>query len=76
MLRFFEFLPEKNDPYEKKVDRTANSRVHFYLLPGLLHFKAPVNIVKDKNGMVIHFWQQTIKIIQSWFTAVVTIDKG
>ena len=51
MLLLFEFLPEKNDADKKKINRTPDSRMFFNMLPCLLHFLTPVNIVKNKNGI-------------------------
>jgi len=51
MLLLFEFLPEKNDADKKKINRTPNSRMFFNMLPRLLHSFAPMNVVKNKNGI-------------------------
>ena len=51
MLLLFEFLPEKNDADKKKINRATNSRMRLDMIPRIFHFPAPVNIVKNKNGI-------------------------
>ncbi len=47
-----------------------------YLLPGLLHFFTPVNIVEDQDGMFCGMGQQGFKITEGRFEPVVAIHKG
>ena len=76
MLFFPEFLPEKNDPGKEKVDAAADQWMFFYGFPGLFHFPAPMDIVKDKDRIVIYFWQQLLEIVFSGLSSVVTINKN
>ena len=76
MLFFPEFLPKKNDPDKEKVDTATDSRMFLNGFPGLFHFPAPVDVIKDKDRIVIYFWQQLLKIVFSGLSSVVTINKN
>ena len=47
MLFFFELLPEQHYTDEEKIDGAMNRWMLLYRLPGLLHTRAPVNVIKN-----------------------------
>ena len=51
MLLLPKLLPEENDAQEEKIDRAANCKVMTDVVPGLLHFLAPVYVIENKNGI-------------------------
>ncbi len=51
MLLLFEFLPKKNNADKKKIKGTPHSRMFLNMFPRLFHFFAPMNVVKNKNGI-------------------------
>ena len=52
MLLFPEFMPEKYYTQEKKIHTATDSWMRFDGFPGLLHFRAPVDIIKHQNGVI------------------------
>ena len=47
MLFFFELLPEQYYTDEEKIDGATNRWMLLYCLPGLLHIRTPVNVIKN-----------------------------
>src|SRR6185503_12988061 len=50
MLLYLELLPHDHQPDKKKIDGHIYPWITLDLLPGFLHFLAPVYIVKDEYG--------------------------
>lgn len=73
MLLFVKFLPEEYDTNKEKINTAKYSRVCYNGLPGCFHFPAPVNIIKDQDGVVVYVGQQLIKIPLRRFLAVIAI---
>lgn len=55
MLFFMKFLPENHNPKKKKVNAATNGWMVFNIPPGLFHFPAPVNVIKNKHRIIMHF---------------------
>jgi hypothetical protein len=47
MLLLFKLLPKKNYPDKEKVNTASYRIMLFYSFPGLFHFFAPMNIIKN-----------------------------
>jgi len=54
---FFLFFSEKYQPPSVGVNAYPRFRMPANILPGLLHAFAPVNIVKNKNRIVLGIFQ-------------------
>ena len=76
MLFFPEIRPEKNNSDKEKVNAASDQWMSFYSFPGLLHFPAPVDIIKNKDRIIIGFGQQLPKVIFGGFPAVISINKS
>lgn len=74
MLLHLELLPKKHKTKKKNIHGALHRRVLFDLVPGLLHFFTPVDIIKHKDGIVMQRRKQLVKICKSWFVPVVAID--
>ena len=53
MLRQLKLVAQEYKSEEKYIYSTTNLWVLLNILPSLFHFSTPVNIVKNKNGVVI-----------------------
>lgn len=49
ILLHLKAIPEKNKPYKEQVDAQVYPWILFDRLPGLFHFPAPVDIIKDHH---------------------------
>jgi len=54
MLFFPEFLPEKNNTDKEKIDSAADRWIFFNGFPCLLHFFAPVDIIKNQHRVFVY----------------------
>ena len=55
MQFFFKLLSEKHDAHEEKVDGATNRFMVLDDCPGLFHFPAPVNVIKNKDRIIMNF---------------------
>ena len=51
MLLLYKLVPEENDAHKEKIDRAADCKVIADIMPGLLHFPAPMYVVENKYGI-------------------------
>src|SRR4030095_4714143 len=75
MLLFFEFVAQQDYANKKQINRAPDGRIFFDFLPGLFHFLTPANVIQYKNGVIICFCKQLIKIIYRGSVTVITIHK-
>ena len=73
MLLYFKFRTKENEPEKEDINRALNGRMAFNFFPCLFHFFAPMNIIKNKNGVVICFRQQMVEVVDRWAITVVSI---
>lgn len=84
MLLYFKITTKKNEANKKKINRQSNGFMGLNFLPGLFHFLAPVDVVKNKNRIISCptdlvrrgcFTEKEIKIFQRGFFPMITINK-
>ena len=69
------FLSKKYKAPEKGVDGNGYLRVLFDDFPSLGHAFWPINIIKNKNGVVVDWWEEGFKICYGGFFGMVAIKK-
>ena len=74
MLTYPHFGPEKNQAHKKQVDGNGDGGMRYYFGPGFFHFGTPVDVVKNKNGIVALFSQQLLKVSHGGCVAVVAVN--
>ena len=65
MLLLFKLLAEENKAEKEDVDSTADGWMLPDLLPGSFHFFAPVNIVKNKDRIVMDLFKKLVEVVDS-----------
>ena len=75
MLFYLELIAEKDQSDKKQIDGKRYCRIFLYLFPGLFHFGAPVNVVKDHQAGIVQTGQQLVEIPHSGLVPVIAIDK-
>ena len=53
MLLYFKLGAKEYKTQEENINRALYRGVFFDLVPGLFHFGAPMNVVEDKDGVVV-----------------------
>ena len=74
MLFTFKFATKEIQNPKKNVDVKRTAGMFFNFCPGFFHFGTPVNVIENKNGVVVRFFQQLVKIIHGWSVAMVAIN--
>src|SRR4030095_9333920 len=75
MLLFFEFMAQQGYANKEQINSASDRRIFFDFLPGLFHLLTPVNVIQDKNGIIICLCKQLTKIIYCGSVTVITIHK-
>lgn len=69
------FFFEKYDADKEQIYGEPHFRMAFNFLPGVFHALAPVNIIKNKNRIVVRLWKKRFKIMQGRGFLVIAIYK-
>lgn len=75
MLLFPYRLTKHYNAEEKQVNGNSYIFIGGNLLPRFFHFAAPMNIVKDQDGLIVEILQQELEIVQGWFLSMISINK-
>ena len=70
------FFPEEYEPEIIKVYCNGNPRMPFDRFPSRLHTTAPVDIIEDKNAIVMRLRHTLFEILQGRGLRVVTINEN
>ncbi len=75
MLPHFEVFFYENDAEKKQVDGLGNLIVCLDVFPRQFHVFTPMDIIENKNGILMGTVQQLIEIIQGRDSSVIRIQK-
>src|SRR6476660_2179689 len=74
MLLFFKLVAEKNKTKEKDINRAPHGGMLLNSCPGFFHLSAPVNIVENKDRLIVKQRKHVLKIGDGWLVAVIAVD--
>ena len=63
MLLYFKLFAKENKAQKEDVHRALHSRMCLDFGPGFFHFFAPMDVVENKNGVVVSFGKKPMEII-------------
>ena len=75
MKGFPEGRPEANDAHEKQVDGAGDTGHTTDIRPGIFHFPAPVDVIKDINAILTGALHAGVEILHGGGIPVITIEK-
>ena len=75
-MLFYLFIPKENQAPLKGIYANGHFRMRLDDLPGFLHAFTPINIVENKNGIIMNMIQTLVKVIKGGFFLMIAIKKN
>ena len=75
-ILFAQAFPEKYQPQSEQVDAYGYLRMLADLSPCLLHAVRPVDVVKNKYGILVAHRQALVEIFECSFICMVSVEEG
>ena len=74
MRGLVKFRSKKYNAQPKQVDGTANAWVRLDLMPGRLHFRAPIDVIQHHPTVVVYTFKDLIEIPKGGLQPVISIQ--
>ena len=68
------FLSKENETPKEGVNCHFYSRMLFDFLPCFFHFTGPVDVIKNKDGVIMYFREKFFKVIQGRLLLMITVE--